>query len=104
MENLNCFNGAFDAESRKLRALISRRFALFVFFFLILFSVYSLVHILRQPDVRDACGVLAEQVDVGVQDRRIDGLTVLPQDCLRGLTGSKVDVTRIPRDPLRRAI
>jgi len=44
---------------------------------------YSLVHVLRQPDVRDASGILAEQMDVGIQDRRIDGLAVLAQDCFR---------------------
>jgi len=54
-----------------------------LFLYLLIFACnfYSLVHILRQPDVRDASGILAEQMDVGIQDRRIDGLAVLPQDC-----------------------
>jgi len=45
--------------------------------------IYSLVHVLRQPDIRDASGILAEQMNMGIQDRRIDRFTVFPQNCLR---------------------
>ena len=38
------------------------------------------VHVLRQPDVRDAGRLLPHQVDVRVQDGGVDGLTVLSQD------------------------
>lgn len=59
---------------------------------------HSLVHVLRQPNVRDASGILAEQVDVRVQDCCVNGLTVLPQDCLG--CWSKVNVIRTPRNSL----
>lgn len=35
---------------------------------------------LSQPDIGDASGVLADQVDVGVQDGGVDGLVVLSQN------------------------
>lgn len=38
------------------------------------------VHVLGQADVSDAGGVLADQVDVGVQDGGVDGLAVLCQN------------------------
>lgn len=38
------------------------------------------VHELSQADVSDAGRVLADQVDVGVQDRGVDGLVVLGQN------------------------
>lgn len=38
------------------------------------------VHVLSQADVSDAGRVLADQVDVGVQDGGVDGLVVLGQD------------------------
>lgn len=41
----------------------------------------SLVHVLCQSDVRDARGVLAQQVHVGVQDRRVHGFAVFRQNC-----------------------
>lgn len=37
------------------------------------------VDVLRQADVRDARGVLPDDVDVGVQDGRVDWLAVLRQ-------------------------
>jgi hypothetical protein len=55
-------------------------FFIIIYYYFFACSFYSLVHVLRQPDVRDASGILAEQMDVGIQDRRIDGLAVLPQD------------------------
>ena len=39
------------------------------------------VHVLRQADVGDAGGVLADQVDVGVQDGGVHRLTVFTQHC-----------------------
>ena len=38
------------------------------------------VHTLGEADVGDAGGVLADQVDVRVQDGGVDGLAVLSQD------------------------
>lgn len=52
-----------------LLALVGMRYALFV-------------HVLCQSDVRDARGVLAQQVHVGVQDRRVYGFAVLRQNCI----------------------
>lgn len=43
---------------------------------------YSLVHVLCQPNVRDACSIFAKQVYMGIQDRRVHGFAVFPQDCL----------------------
>lgn len=43
---------------------------------------YSLVHVLCQPNVRDARGIFAKQVYMGIQDRRVHGFAVFPQDCL----------------------
>lgn len=38
---------------------------------------HSLVNELRQTDVRNAGGVLAQQVHVRIEDRRVDRLAVL---------------------------
>lgn len=43
---------------------------------------YSLVHVLCQPNVRDARSIFAKQVYMGIQDRRVHGFAVFPQDCL----------------------
>lgn len=42
------------------------------------------VHKLSQADVRDAGGVLADQVHVGVQDGGVYWLAVLSQNCKDG--------------------
>lgn len=42
------------------------------------------VHVLRQTDVGDARGVLADQVDVGVEDGGVHWLTVFTQHCMDG--------------------
>lgn len=43
--------------------------------------VYELVDELRQPDVRNACGIVAEQMHVRIQNRRIDCLAVFAEHC-----------------------
>lgn len=44
---------------------------------------YSLfVHVLCQPNVRDARSIFAKQVYMGIQDRRVHGFAVFPQDCI----------------------
>lgn len=50
--------------------LLGMRYALFV-------------HVLRQPDICDASSILAQQMDMGIQDCRIDRLTVFPQDIIK---------------------
>lgn len=42
-----------------------------------------LVHVLREPDVRDARGIFPEKMHVWVQDRRVHGFTVFPQDIIK---------------------
>lgn len=44
---------------------------------------YSLfVHVLCQPNVRDARSIFAKQVYMGIQDRRVHGFAVFPQHCI----------------------
>ena len=42
------------------------------------------IHELREADVGDAGGVVPDDVDVGVQDGGVDGLTVFGQHWRRG--------------------
>lgn len=69
----NRWEQKMDRDEEKLRG----EFDLFVSFH----NLYSLINILRQSNVSDACGLLAQQMNMWIEDGRINSFTILSQHC-----------------------